>query len=319
MEYIPQSAFGPFYACRLMDRLADLRQGLELGDSSVIDLQDATPSVDPFFHLVLGVQSGLQNITANTANIRELHARALRSSDSNETGNINAQLQQHMTTVNAISEEIKQALLRMEASAQQAVNEPATYRMRQQQYVQLNKAYVGEMRGYHATLAESKSRYTDVVSRRIRTRMAAEGSPVDEESAQQLAAQCLRHGTQGQLFMKSRDTLIQIEENHRDYVRLEAAMHDLLTLFQDFSVLVEQQGSQIEDIMMNVQAATEFVRSGTDAARDAKKYQKKARNKTMYLLLVTAIIAFILILGGGGFGTIFAVTRKSKSPVAAPA
>eukprot|EP01013_Petalomonas_cantuscygni_P021468 TRINITY_DN4077_c0_g1_i3.p2 TRINITY_DN4077_c0_g1~~TRINITY_DN4077_c0_g1_i3.p2 ORF type:complete len:104 (+),score=27.88 TRINITY_DN4077_c0_g1_i3:112-423(+) len=89
---------------------------------------------------------------------------------------------------------------------------------------------------------------------------------------------------------------MQIEENHRDYVRIEAAMRDLLELFRDFAVLVEQQGELIDDILTNVSSANDAVCRGRTELREARRLAKKSKKRMMYILLVVACLALIIIV-----------------------
>eukprot|EP01013_Petalomonas_cantuscygni_P021466 TRINITY_DN4077_c0_g1_i1.p1 TRINITY_DN4077_c0_g1~~TRINITY_DN4077_c0_g1_i1.p1 ORF type:complete len:313 (+),score=71.82 TRINITY_DN4077_c0_g1_i1:93-1031(+) len=298
-----------------MDRLAELSDGLPAEGSAAaagagavaVDVDgsggssQASPELNQFLQQVVGVQAAIQNIHSNSNNIRDLHAQVLRSVDAVETRQLNAEIGAHMDTVNQLSGEIKTALSAMDKdttawSAERAETAPAELRIRKTQHAHLQRAFVNGMKAYHTVLQDNKARLGDTIKRRIRARRTAEGTPITDEKAEELAMQALQQGTAGAVFVKSRDTLMQIEENHRDYVRIEAAMRDLLELFRDFAVLVEQQGELIDDILTNVSSANDAVCRGRTELREARRLAKKSKKRMMYILLVVACLALIIIV-----------------------
>lgn len=67
-------------------------------------------------------------------------------------------------------------------------------------------------------------------------------------------------------------------------------------IFQDLAVLVNDQGEQLEDIEANITRAGERAADATVQIARAERSQRAARSKWCFLLAITAVVLFILIL-----------------------
>jgi t-SNARE complex subunit (syntaxin) len=84
-----------------------------------------------------------------------------------------------------------------------------------------------------------------------------------------------------------KNALLEIQEKHRDIMRLEASVREMQQLFFDMAMLVEEQGQLLDHIENSVEQTLAYTERGNDELLKAKEYQKKAR-KVCAATLLTA-------------------------------
>lgn len=72
-----------------------------------------------------------------------------------------------------------------------------------------------------------------------------------------------------------RSALNEIENRHKELLELEGRIRDIHDLFFQLALLVEQQGTMVENIEANVCATEEFVGRATVEIKKAVKYKRK--------------------------------------------
>lgn len=87
-----------------------------------------------------------------------------------------------------------------------------------------------------------------------------------------------------------------IEEREEGIKALESTMLEVNDIFRDLSSIIHDQGQMLDNIESNITVASSHVESGTEQLGKASRYQKKARNKAMCLLVVVVVVAAILTL-----------------------
>ena len=83
-------------------------------------------------------------------------------------------------------------------------------------------------------------------------------------------------------------------------LRLEASVAELAQMFQDFALIVEQQGELLDQIEYQVKTASDFIDEGNTHMVSAIEIQKSIRAKqcciAVIVLLVIGIIALLIAL-----------------------
>jgi syntaxin 7 len=99
-------------------------------------------------------------------------------------------------------------------------------------------------------------------------------------------------------FMQEQDydSLALLEEREQGIKEIESAMSEVNEIYRDLSTLIAVQGTQLDNIEANMTSTEEAVTSGTALLGKASRYQKKARNKMCYVLLIAVIALAILII-----------------------
>lgn len=88
-----------------------------------------------------------------------------------------------------------------------------------------------------------------------------------------------------------------IEEREDAIKEIESTMLEVNEIYRDLSTLVVEQGAQLDNIEANMSAAESSVENGAAQLSQASRYQKKARKKMCYVLLIVVIILGVMIAG----------------------
>ncbi|KAM6960836.1 syntaxin-11a [Aplochiton taeniatus] len=73
----------------------------------------------------------------------------------------------------------------------------------------------------------------------------------------------------------ARSALTEIENRHKELLELERRIQDIHSLFFQMSLLVEEQGSMVDNIEVHVSATQDFVAKATIHIKKAVKYNKR--------------------------------------------
>lgn len=113
---------------------------------------------------------------------------------------------------------------------------------------------------------------------------------------------------------KAKEDLTAIQNRHEAFLKLEAGIVEIHSMFTDISNMVSFQGELINRIEDSVLAAGMNVDKGQENLKKAKENQTSARKKKICLIstaIIVALILFLIILfelgafsGGGGSETV---------------
>ena len=78
--------------------------------------------------------------------------------------------------------------------------------------------------------------------------------------------------------------------------KLEASIVELMELFKQMAVLVEQQGEMVDNIAKNIGDAAEATEIATEELRKAVVYKSKAMKKKLLIAAIAATLLLILII-----------------------
>ena len=92
----------------------------------------------------------------------------------------------------------------------------------------------------------------------------------------------------------ARNALADIQDRHRDILRLETSINELHQLFLDVSVLVEAQGEMLNQIEHAVGATVVNTGGAVEELRRANEYKKRKREFMCWVASVIAIVVVIL-------------------------
>ena len=78
--------------------------------------------------------------------------------------------------------------------------------------------------------------------------------------------------------------------------KLEASIVELMELFKQMAVLVEQQGEMVDNIAKNLGDAAEATEIATKELGEAVVYKSKAMKKKLMIAAIAATLLLILII-----------------------
>ena len=163
-----------------------------------------------------------------------------------------------------------------------------TFRGVAQSFVDAVKLYQESQANYEKTIREQLGRRLKIVNPAFTDEEVE--NVIDAGRAQQIFEQTIKSG-KGEIANTYRDVMSQ----HEDIQALEQSIRELMDLFTDMSLLIEQQGEKLNSVEEQVKNANDYVESGTKAIARANKSQKKKR-KYLCCCIVIALAVLIAIL-----------------------
>ena len=86
-----------------------------------------------------------------------------------------------------------------------------------------------------------------------------------------------------------------IASRHQDILEIEERLNDILDLFIQFSIIVHDQGRQVDNIGANIAQAKDYVKRGVKQLEIAQKDQKKSR-KCMWIFVICGVVLLVIVL-----------------------
>lgn len=99
-----------------------------------------------------------------------------------------------------------------------------------------------------------------------------------------------------QIQQQHRVHLNEIKERQQALSQLESDINDVNLIFKDLARIVHDQGEMVDSIEANVEHATIYVEQGHQNVQQALRYQTKARQKKILLLIFFTALILIFIL-----------------------
>ena len=169
-------------------------------------------------------------------------------------------------------------------------------RMRQQTFRSVAQSFVDAVKNYQESQAGYETNIRNQLGRRLKivnpTFTDAEvENVIDQGRAQQVFESVIKDGT-GQIA----NTLKDVMSQHEDIKALEKSILELMDMFQDMALLIEQQGEKLNSVEEQVNKANDYVESGTKALASANKSQKSKRKYMCCCLIIGLgiLLAFLL-------------------------
>ena len=87
-----------------------------------------------------------------------------------------------------------------------------------------------------------------------------------------------------------------LAEREEGINKLARGVEEISELFQDISILVSQQGEQIDNIETNINNSLSHVTKANVELKKAEKYQSKRRTRCLYFGCVIGLVIVIVII-----------------------
>ena len=87
-----------------------------------------------------------------------------------------------------------------------------------------------------------------------------------------------------------------LKNREKQINNLHQGVQEISELFQDMSLLVSQQGQNIDNIQSNIESSANYIDSANFQLNKAKNYQYKNRSTFCCLFLSFLIIILIIVL-----------------------
>lgn len=283
------------------DRLPALKAGQdedEEDDDAFVNLAYTENFMESFFEQVEEVRKMVDKISSNVDEVKKLHSNILASPQTDDK--TKEEMERLMDDIKKMANKTRGRLKLIE---QQILKDEETnkfstdLRIRKTQHATLSRKFVEVMNDYNSCQVD----YRDRCKARIQRQLEITGRMTSDEEIENML-ECGNPAifTQGIITesLQAKQSLKDIEARHNDIIKLENSIRELHDMFMDMAILVESQGEMIDRIEYNVEKSVDYIETAKADTKKAVKYQSKARQKKIMIIvcLVIAVVVIILII-----------------------
>eukprot|EP00276_Gloeochaete_wittrockiana_P010735 CAMPEP_0184643928 /NCGR_PEP_ID=MMETSP0308-20130426/739_1 /TAXON_ID=38269 /ORGANISM="Gloeochaete witrockiana, Strain SAG 46.84" /LENGTH=315 /DNA_ID=CAMNT_0027072197 /DNA_START=138 /DNA_END=1085 /DNA_ORIENTATION=+ len=252
-----------------------------------------------FFSDVGAIKASMATIKKNVKSIEQLQSKALTTIDVTQKEEITEELDELMTETNSMAQQIRFKLKSIDKDNQDAVKKngmTSETRIRTNMHGTLTRKFVDLMSEFQEVQTSYRNKIKSTVERQLKIVNPDATAEQIEDALENPSAQIFANGVLSKGHSAAKNALADIQERHRDIVKLEQSIAELHQLFVDMSVLVESQGELLDQIEMNVTQAAHYTHEGVKELHTARKYQKKAYKKMCWIILCLVIVLIIVLV-----------------------
>ncbi|KDQ60716.1 hypothetical protein JAAARDRAFT_190870 [Jaapia argillacea MUCL 33604] len=253
-------------------------------------------SMTEFYNEISSIQDSLRTFNDNVSRIGDLHSRSLNNMDDASAQKNAEALDDLVNETSALSMELKKRIKTLERQG----GSGRDAQIRKQQTALVKSKFVEAIQNYQGVEQQYRQRYKQRLERQFKI-VKPDATPeeikavVNDDQGGQIFSQALMNSNR---YGESKAAYREVQERHEDIKRIEGTIAELAQLFNDMSVLVEQQDEQIntiEETAGNVEKDTEtgvgYLEKGVDSARAARK----KRWICFFIIIVVLIIIAIVV------------------------
>jgi len=253
-------------------------------------------SMSSFYTEISSLQDSLRTFNDNVARISDLHSRSLNNTDDAAAQRNAAQLDDLVEDTSALSATLKRRIKALEKQG----GSGRDGQIRKQQTALVKSKFVEAIQNYQTVEQQYRSKYKQRMERQFKI-VKPDASPeevravVNDENNGQIFSQALMNSNR---YGESRAAYREVQERHEDIKRIEKTLGELAQLFNDMSVLVEQQDETINVIetqAAGVEKDTEVGLGYTEKAVESARAARKKRWICFFICLILLIIIGVVV------------------------
>lgn len=256
----------------------------------------------PFWEKQSIIQSKITEIDYAVGDITQLDEDIQSCTDQDQVTEYRNQLNQKMTEIGNSGNTIRQDLEELKNIIQNEEKEnpdSGDVRLMQNHFHLLNTKFGQTINNFQSIQSEIKKKFSAQVVRRLKI---AGVTDIDEEKAEEMIQNNTEALNQNmfQLVGSAQSQQVAnvyntIASRHQDILEIEERLNDILDLFIQFSIIVHDQGRQVDNIGENIAQAKDYVTRGVKMLEDAKKDQKKSR-KCIWIFVVCGVVLLVIVI-----------------------
>jgi syntaxin 1B/2/3 len=265
------------------------------GNTTLTSAMD-TDTMSAFYNEISSIQDSLRTFNDNVTRISDLHARSLNNTDDAVAQRNSAELEDLVADTSALSNVLKRRIKSLEKQGAPGRDG----QIRKQQTGLVKSKFVEAIQNYQTEEQQFRQKYKQRLERQYKI-VKPDASPeevrtvVEENNGGQVFSQALMNSNR---YGESRAAYREVQERHADIQKIERTLAELAQLFNDMSILVEQQDETInviETTAANVEKDTEAGLGHTNAAvKSARAARKKRWICFILTLVILAVIAVVV-------------------------
>ncbi|KAI0082747.1 t-SNARE [Panus rudis PR-1116 ss-1] len=257
-------------------------------------------SMSAFYSEISSIQDDLRTFNDNVNRISDLHNRSLNNTDDAAAQRVQQQLEELVADTSALSNVLKRRIKALERQG----GSGRDGQIRKQQTGLVKQKFIEAIQSYQTVEQQYRTKYKQRLERQFKI-VKPDATPeevkavVNDDQGGQIFSQALMNSNR---YGEARSAYREVQERHEDIKRIERTLTELAQLFNDMSILVEQQDEQINTIeatAATVEKDTEAGLGYTEKAVASARAARKKRWICFILFIVILIIIAIIILATG--------------------
>jgi len=264
------------------------------GKDSTTNLNVRADSMSEFYTEISSIQDSLKAFNDSVARISDLHSRSLDNTDDAAAQRVAHQLDELIADTSALSNMLKRRIKALERS-------PGSGRdaqIRKQQTSLVKQKFVEAIQNYQSVEQQYRTKYKQRMERQFKI-VKPDASPeeikavVNDDQGGQIFSQALMSSNR---YGEARSAYREVQERHEDIKRIEKTLTELAQLFNDMSVMVEQQDEQINVIETTAASIEKDTEAGLGYTEKAVTSARAARKKRWICAVLALIIVIIIVV-----------------------
>ncbi|KAJ7046667.1 t-SNARE [Mycena alexandri] len=249
-------------------------------------------SMSAFYTEISSIQDSLRTFNDNVTRISDLHSRSLNNTDDTSAQRNAAQLDDLIEDTSALSATLKRRIKALEKQG----GSGRDGQIRKQQTALVKSKFVEAIQNYQTVEQQYRSKYKQRMERQFKI-VKPDASPeevravVNDENNGQIFSQALMNSNR---YGESRAAYREVQERHEDIKRIEKTLGELAQLFNDMSVLVEQQDETIVAIETQAASVEKDTEVGLGYTEKAVESARAARKKRWICFVICLVILIII-------------------------
>jgi len=249
-----------------------------------------------FYTEIGAIQDSIAVYNDNVRRISELQARSLNNINETVAQKTNEQIENLTNENRTLSDQIKR---RIKNLASQRVTGPNA-QVRKTQIDLVRQKFVEAIQSYQEVERQNRTKYKQRLERQFKI-VKPNASPeevkavVNDDQGGQVFTQALMNSNR---IGESRAAYREVQERHEDIKRIEKTLTELAQLFNDMSILIDQQGETLDTVEQTVQNVDRDIETGYHETERAVVSARAARRKRwicfIIILIILAVIAIIV-------------------------
>jgi syntaxin 1B/2/3 len=245
-----------------------------------------------FYSEISSIQDTLRTFNDNVARISDLHSRSLNNMDDATAQQAAAQLDELVEDTSALSATLKRRVKALEAQG----GPGRDGQIKKQQAAFVKSKFVEAIQNYQSVEQQYRTKYKQRIERQFKI-VKPDATPdeiravVNDEQGGQVFSQALMHSTR---YDGSQVAYREVQERHEDIKRIERTLAELAQLFNDMSVLVEQQDETINVIQTQAAGVEKDTEAGLQYTEKAVVSARAARKKRWICFFIALILLAVI-------------------------
>jgi len=252
-----------------------------------------------FYSEISSLQDAIRTFNDSVAQIADLHSRSLNNTDDNSANRIAQQLDELVEETSAMSSTLKRRIKALEAQG----GSGRDGQIRKSQTALVKSKFVEAIQNYTGVEQQYRTKYKQRMERQFKI-VKPDATPeeiravVNDEQNGAIFSQALMSAR----YTDSRAAYREVQERHEDIKRIERTIAELAQLFNDMSILVEQQDetinvieTQAEGVMKDTEAGLGFTEKAVVSARAARKKRWICFIIIVVILIIVAIVVAVVV------------------------